>query len=263
MTQRPILIIGGGNMGGAMALRLHAAHPGSVAVVEHDSARRTGLTTHGIATYATLEEAPGAATYLLAIKPQQWGDVARPLSEHLGGDTPLLLSIMAGIPLAQLHAVSPRAVRIMPNLPAVIGESMSVACAPTLDAATRATVTDIFSQIGRVAWVEDEEQLHAITAISGSGPGYVFAFMEALEHAAKAQGIAPELARQLVRQTLCGAALLASQSPETVATLRAQVTSKGGTTEAALTHFAQGDLEGLVRRAVDAAATRSRVLANP
>lgn len=262
MTQHPIIIIGGGNMGGAIASRWHSAHTGCVHVVEQDAARRKALSALGITTHALLEHAPLAASYLLAIKPQQFAENSAEFRHIMLDRAPLLISIMAGVPLAALSKISPRAVRVMPNLPALIGESMSVACAPELDATSRKTVTMLFDAIGTTAWVDSEAQLHAVTAISGSGPAYVFAFMEALQQAAIDAGLAPGLAAQLVTKTVRGAALLADQSSVDIAMLRAQVTSKGGTTEAALNAFAEAKLEQLVGRAVKAAAARSKALAN-
>ncbi len=245
-----------------MARRWHAAHAGSVHVVESDASRRAALTAEGITCYATLADAPQSDIYLIAIKPQQFADYALEMKSRLSGaSSPLILSIMAGITLSQLHHISPHAVRIMPNLPAVIGESMSVACAPALDAPTREYVTTLLARVGSVAWVEDESKLHAATAISGSGPAYLFAFMEALQQAAMASGLDADLAKKLVTQTMRGAALLADQSPDDAATLRAQVTSKSGTTEAALVVFTQGDLAALVAKAIAAAENKSKELA--
>lgn len=257
---KPILILGGGNMGGALARCWHAARIAKVEVVETDAARRAALTAEGITCHADLAQAPqDCAALILAIKPQQFAPMQAQLAQA-ARDT-LLISIMAGIPLASLQQVSPRAVRVMPNLPAMIGESMSVACAPALDAPHRALVTLLFEAVGKIAWVEEEAQLHAVTAISGSGPGYVFAFMEALEAAAAKLNLTPELARTLVLQTLRGAALLADQSPESATTLRQNVTSPGGTTQAALTVFSEKNLTSLVEEATAAAARRSRELA--
>ena len=261
MNQHSIILIGGGNMGGAIALRWQAAQPGSVHVVESNPERRTALHEAGITTHAALEDAPLADAYLLAIKPQQFAENAAALKHRMSEREPLLISIMAGVPLSELQAITPNAVRVMPNLPALIGESMSVLCAPALAANQRQQLTDLFAHIGAVAWVEDEAQLHAVTAISGSGPGYVFAFMEALQAASVAHGLSPELSRLLVAQTLRGSALLAAESEETFATLRAQVSSKGGTTEAALKSFAHHDLNGMVNQGVEAAAKRSAELA--
>jgi pyrroline-5-carboxylate reductase len=253
----PIIIIGGGAMGLAMAQRFGQA----AQVVEPDAARRDVLKANGITCYSNLAEAPLSERYVLAIKPQQFEQFTQQWQAVMAHRQPVLLSIMAGITLAQLQLLSTHAVRVMPNLPAQIGESMSVACAPALDAALRAEMTQLLGALGRVAWVEDEQQIHAVTAISGSGPAYVFAFMEALQQAAIAQGLSPELARLLVTQTVRGAALLADQSAEDAATLRAQVTSKGGTTQAALEAFAKGGFVVVIRDAVEAAATRSRQLA--
>ena len=258
--QHSIRIIGGGNMGGAIAKALHASPDFSVHVIETDAARRSAFAVLGIPAHATLDEAPAADGYLLAIKPQQFAEFAPILTRNLGGTSPLLISIMAGIPLAALQAISPHALRAMPNLPALIHESMSVLCAPSLDDASRAMAEKLFTSIGAVAWVEDEAALHAVTAISGSGPAYVFAFMEALENAATAQGLSPELARQLVQQTVRGAALLADQSTEQFSRLREQVTSKGGTTEAALQAFSEGQFSSLVDTAIKAASARSSAL---
>jgi len=256
-----ILIIGGGNMGGAIAQALHAVPEFSVSVIESDAERRNAFSILGIPAFAALTQAPKADSYLLAIKPQQFANYASEMKTTIGNASPLIISIMAGISLSALHAISPNAVRVMPNLPAIIRESMSVLCAPSLDAASRAIVEKIFATIGAVAWVEDENQLHAVTAISGSGPGYLFAFMEGLLAAATAQGLPPELAKTLVTQTLRGAALLADQSAESPATLRAQVTSKGGTTEAALAVLTQGNLHALITAATTAATNRSKELA--
>ncbi len=260
MNPNPLIIIGGGNMGGAIARRWEEHSVWDIHLVEPDRARRSELAACGIAVHEHLEDAPLGGVYLLAIKPQQFAENTASLIHTIGDRESLVISIMAGVALADLQKISPNAVRVMPNLPAMVGESMSVLCAPQLDASTRQEVTHLFSHIGAVAWVEDEEQLHAVTAISGSGPGYVFAFMEALQHAANHCGLAPELARQLVTQTLRGSAALAAQSVEDFATLREQVTSKGGTTEAALKSFSHDGFNRAVTHAVEAAARRSREL---
>lgn len=259
--KHPILILGGGNMGGALARCWQAARIAPVVVVEQDAARRAVLAAEGITCHAALEDAPRAcAALVLAIKPQQFVPMQQMLTQWVGKET-LLVSIMAGIPLADLQQVAAQAVRVMPNLPALIGESMSVAYASALQERQHAFVTLLFEAVGKIAWVEEEAQLHAVTAISGSGPGYVFAFMEALEAAAMHLGLAPELARMLVAQTLRGAALLADQSSDNTATLRRNVTSPGGTTQAALAVFSEKHLARLVEEATVAAARRSQELA--
>ena len=251
-----ILIIGGGNMGGALAQRWQSAGF-AVHVVEKNEHRRTELTQGGLSCYATCSEAPHTDLVVLAIKPQQF--TAQPPLLH----APLAISIMAGITLTQLTEHSPHVswVRIMPNLPSMIGEGMSIACAPHVTADQRAMVDEVFATVGHIGWVEKEEDLHAVTAISGSGPAYVFAFMEALENAAQSLGMDAALARQLVTQTVKGAALLADQSTDDVATLRRNVTSPSGTTEAAIAQFQKHGLSDMVKQAAHAAADRSRALA--
>lgn len=255
-----ILILGGGNMGGAMARAWHSAGL-AVTVVERDPVRRNDLATAGITTHAELADAKTENTILvLAIKPQQFDTMKEVIKTYASSGT--LVSIMAGVTLAMLQQVHPHAIRVMPNLPALVSESMSVACAPEIDAPRRHEITQLLTHVGRCAWVEDEEMLHLVTAISGSGPGYIFAFMAALESAALAKGMAPELARTLVRQTFRGSGLLADQAVDSASELCAQVASPGGTTEAAFAMFAQGDLTGLVDKAVAAAAKRSKALAS-
>lgn len=256
----PIVILGGGNMGGALARRWKAAKAAPIHVVEPDAARRASLIAAGITCHERFVKPSDAATLVLAIKPQAFAELRQFLVKEGSFGNSLILSIMAGVPLSALQQISPQAVRIMPNLPAMMGEGMSVACAPNLAPASRNLVAQLFEAVGKFAWVEDEALIHATTAISGSGPGYVFAFMEALETAAIAQGIDAELARLLVRQTLRGAALLAENSPETSATLRAHVASPGGTTEAALATLTNANFSNLIAEAVKAATQRSRQL---
>lgn len=258
----PIILIGGGNMGGALARAWQKAALVPLHVVERDRERSAALRAAAIAVSDTLEAAPQqAAALVLAIKPQQFPELAPALLPLLAPDT-LLISIMAGIPLAALHTLTPHAVRAMPNLPATVGEAMSVLCAaPGLPASAHALATRLFAAAGEARWVQTEAQLQAATAISGSGPGYFFAFMEALEAAALEHGLDAETARALVRQTAKGAGILAAQALESFTTLRQQVTSPGGTTEAALARFAQHGLTHVVKEAVTAALSRAEALA--
>ncbi len=251
-------------MGGAMARAL-CDHPSAyrVTVVEQDAARQRDLAAMGIEVHATLVQAPVADVLLLAIKPQQFTASAPALEAYLQRATPLMVSMMAGVTLAQLQCFTPLVVRAMPNLAAMIAQSMTVLCAPALEKNLREKAHAVAATFGEVAWVEEEATLHAVTAISGSGPAYLFAFMEALEAAALAQGLNAALAKKLVQQTVKGAALLAGAAqaadPET---LRSQVTSKGGTTEAALQHLlATPAFFSLLVTAVQAARARSESLA--
>lgn len=258
-----IYIIGGGNMGGAIARALHATPEFSVTLIEPEDVKRREFAVLGIPTFATLAEGENAAhAILLAVKPQQFPSILEELKTARQLETaPLLISIMAGIPIAALQQITPNVVRAMPNLPAIIHESMSVLCAPTLDAPAKALAESIFAAIGKTAWVKEEEQLHAVTAISGSGPAYLFAFMEALATTAEQHGLEAEQAKIMIAQTMLGASLLASESPDSFANLRAQVTSKGGTTEAALATLKKAKFQDVIAEAVDAAIERSKVLA--
>ncbi|MES2984351.1 MAG: pyrroline-5-carboxylate reductase [Pseudomonadota bacterium] len=260
MKKKPIIIIGGGKMGGAIAARWHDAAIAPIHVVEHDKARRAELAAYGIAPHALLADAPRGEVYLLAIKPQQFAAIVPELKTSFAEGSPLLLSIMAGISLEALAQITPRVARIMPNLPALIGEGMSVACAPALDEKTRDRISELFFAVGDCVWVEDEQQMHATTAISGSGPAYLFAVMEALQAAAVTHGLSPHLARELVTQTMVGAALLADHCEDDVTTLRRNVTSPGGTTEAALTILNEDTLRELFNNAITAAVNRSKEL---
>lgn len=262
LSSHSVLIIGGGNMGTAMAARWRT-RVSALQIVEPDAGRRSALAAKGFACHADLMSAARPTVAILAIKPQQFAAHASAIKSALSGATvPLVISIMAGVPLGNLAMFGSRVVRVMPNLPSTIGEGMSVLCTtPVLDAASRTLAEQLFRAIGKTAWVENEAEFHAVTAVSGSGPAYVFALMEAMEEAAVAQGLAPTLARQLVRQTARGAALLADQSAEEVTALREQVTSKGGTTEAALAQLVRHGFGDAVGKAVAAAAERSHELA--
>ncbi len=252
-----ILILGAGNMGGALARCWHKAGV-EVQVVARNPERAAALGALGIPTTDSLKNAPNG-TLVLAIKPQQFAAMVDELKPHTASRC--VISVMAGVTLEALSALSPNVVRVMPNLPAAIGESMSIACAPAADAATRQTITRLFTACGRVAWIEDEAMMHAAIGIAGSGSGYVFTFMAALHAAAVARGFTPETARQLVAQTFRGAALMAEGAPESFAVLAANVASPNGTTQAAYDALAAGDFESLIARAVDAAINRSKALA--
>lgn len=196
---------------------------------------------------------------VLATKPQDLRKAladsgARVRANHL------LISIAAGIRAASIEAILPpgaRVVRVMPNTPAMVGEGAAGVAAGT--SATRADVeatVALFGAVGFAAEV-DESLLDAVTALSGSGPAYVFRFMEAMQAAGESLGLAPELARDLALRTFLGAAKLAAESPEPPAELRRRVTSPGGTTAAALRVFEDGGFENLVRDALTAARDRS------
>jgi pyrroline-5-carboxylate reductase len=204
------------------------------------------------------------AAVVFAVKPQI-ADAVIPAYRRLVGPNTLFLSIIAGKTIAGLarHLGEAAIVRTMPNTPAAIGRGITVACAnPRVTPVQRGLCDRLLAAIGESAWVENEGLLDPVTAVSGSGPAYVFLLIEALAAAGAAQGLPPELAMQLAKSTVAGAGELARIAAETPAQLRDSVTSPGGTTRAALDVLMAADgLEALFARAVAAATARSRELA--
>jgi len=205
--------------------------------------------------------APAAVVF--AVKPQQAGAILPEFARFAG--TSVFLSIMAGRTLGGMRAaLGPEAaiVRAMPNTPAAIRAGTTVACAgPGVDVAGRRLCETLLGAIGRVAWIEDEMLLDPVTAVSGSGPAYVFLLAELLERAGVEQGLPADLARLLARRTVSGAGALLEASAEDAATLRAAVTSPGGTTERALSLLMDEDAwPAAISAAVAAATRRSREL---
>lgn len=265
MTRSRIAFIGGGNMARSIIGGLVAdGHPPDrLSAADPSAQQRQRLEADfGIATSGDNDVLARAAdVVVLAVKPQVMPDIARDLAPAIAAATPLVVSVAAGIrqdALARWLDYSGPVVRCMPNTPALIQCGMSALHAnAAVTAEQRELATMLLSATGSVVWVEEESQLDVVTGISGSGPAYYFAFMEAMERAALARGLPPETARQLVLGTALGAARMANEAGEDPATLRANVTSKGGTTAAALEAFEQGGLDALVDRAVDAAQKRS------
>jgi pyrroline-5-carboxylate reductase len=261
-----ILFVGGGNManaliGGLIAEGWPAAGIAAVDVAEqarHALSQRFGVTTH-----AQLPQSiPGDAVVLLAVKPQHLAEVARTLRQCLSGQ--LVVSIAAGIRTADLArwlGGHRRLVRVMPNTPALLRAGVSALyAAPSVDPTDRECAGSILAAVGPTLWVDREELMDAVTAVSGSGPAYVFYVMEALMQAARELGLDEAAARLLTLETFHGAALLARQGEEPPATLRARVTSKGGTTERALRVMEEQGVRGRIVEAVKQAAQRSREL---
>ncbi|MDR2625184.1 MAG: pyrroline-5-carboxylate reductase [Zoogloeaceae bacterium] len=235
-----ICFIGGGNMASALigGLLGKGFVAGDMRVVEPFPQQRQALgEKFGVACQAEVDAAAlDADVLVLAVKPQQMQAALAPIAGRLR--RPVVLSIAAGLTLETLSAWLSgyrRIVRAMPNTPALIGAGMSGLFAlPELTQDERRMAERVLAAAGETLWVEEEGQMDAITAISGSGPAYFFLFLEALEEAAQSLGLSPDAARKLALQTGFGAASLARTSPESPAALRARVTSKGGTTAAAL-----------------------------
>jgi len=250
----PIWLLGCGNMGGALLGRWLAEDMGPVAVI--DPAPRA-LPDGVVATPDAPEGRPDVL--VLAVKPQVWREAAAPLVAKTGPVT-LVVSVMAGVTTADIASVFPGAaiIRAMPNTPAAIGEGVTALFTSAGDLAEGAAEA-LFSAAGATVWLDKEDDFDAVTAVSGSGPAYVFAFIEALAAAGAAAGLEPGLAERLARATVTGAAALAASDPTPAAVLRERVTSPGGTTAAGLAVLQPG-LGPLVAATVAAAAARSRQL---
>jgi pyrroline-5-carboxylate reductase len=261
-----IAFIGGGNMASALLgglLRTGVTTAARVQVVEVDAERREQLREQfGVAATAGPVPALHAAEIVvLAVKPQQMRAACTALAPHLAA--PLILSVAAGVRADDIARWlgTERVVRAMPNTPALIGCGITgLVALPAVNAAQREAAAHIVQAVGKVVWLEAEEQLDAVTALSSSGPAYVFYFIEALLEAGDAMGLTESQTRLLVVETFAGAAALAAASPQPVATLRAQVTSKGGTTAAALAVLEEAQVKQSVVAAVHAAQQRAREL---
>ena len=206
-----------------------------------------------------------ADVVILAVKPPDMKTVLLELQPEVARQCPLMISVAAGIRIAAMrswlggHA---RLVRCMPNGPALVGCGVTALYAePQLGEADRAVAQGVLATVGAVVWLEQEALMDAVTAVSGSGPAYFYLLIEALEAAARECGLPPQLARTLSVETAHGAGRIAHRGDAGPAELRAQVTSKGGTTEAALRVLESADLRGIVSRAVAAAAHRAREIA--
>jgi pyrroline-5-carboxylate reductase len=263
-----IVLVGAGKMGGALldAWLSLGLPPTSVVVIEPQPTRELGaLASRGLRINPPITAAREASAIVIAIKPQAAPEVLPTLKPYLGAST-VLLSIMAGRTLGFLEAALAQRtalVRAMPNTPAAIGRGITVAV-PNVRVSHRQRdlAHALLSATGAVEWVTDEALMDAVTAVSGSGPAYVFLLAEALAQAGAAAGLPRELAVKLARATVAGSGELLNRSPHDPATLRQNVTSPGGTTAAALDILMAADgLGALMSKAVAAATQRSRELA--
>lgn len=263
--------IGGGNMATALigGLVARGVADTDLHVVEPIADARSRLAARhpGVSVHAecTREAVTDAELIVFAVKPQQMRDAARALAAHVPrAPEPVVLSIAAGIRLVDLArwlGGYRRLVRAMPNTPALIGKGISgLFAAPEVDASGRALATAVIEAAGEVIWVDDEALLDAVTGVSGSGPAYVFYFVEALEKAARELGFSAADARRLAYATFAGSVALAQASPDAPTVLRAQVTSKGGTTERAIATLEAGAVGATIVAAVKAAARRAEEL---
>jgi pyrroline-5-carboxylate reductase len=267
-THPGIAFIGGGNMarslvGGLVARgwpreALHVAEPNAAA--RDALAAEFGVHVHGDNTDA----ARAAPVWVFAVKPQVLRAVAQSLSPLARTQSPLVVSIAAGITSAQLDrwlGGGQAVVRAMPNTPALLGAGATGLYAnPAVDASRRALAGRLLAAAGSTTWIDDEAAMDAVTALSGSGPAYVFLLAEAMQAAGQAQGLDADAARALALQTIFGAARMLIESGEPADVLRQRVTSPGGTTQAALEAFEAGGFRALVGDAIAAATRRGREL---
>jgi pyrroline-5-carboxylate reductase len=271
-----ICFIGGGNMASAMmgGLVRQGVPAQQLRVVEIDDANRKRLAAQGFVVFAKqdMEAIQGSDIIVLAVKPQQMKQVAEQLGAQLSAGQ-IVLSIAAGIRLMDLARWLGRLntrslgfqdtgcvlVRAMPNTPALIGAGMTgLYSLSAMTDGQQKLVETVMQAAGAFVWIENEAEMDAVTAVSGSGPAYFFYFIEALEQAGKELGLSEQIARSLALETALGAARLAHQSTETPATLRERVTSKNGTTERALLSMQANHVKEHNITAAQAAATRSR-----
>lgn len=258
-----ITFVGGGNMASALVGGLlgRGLPPTAIDIVEPQADARAQLAERfGVECYARAADVPAfGEVVVFAVKPQQMRAAASEVGPRLGGA--IALSVAAGIRLADLGrwlGGSPLLARCMPNTPALIGlGATGVYAEARASAAQRAAIQSILEAVGIVVWVDEERLLDPVTALSGSGPAYFFRVIEALEDAGVALGLPRDTARALAIQTARGAGELAARSSEPPAVLRERVTSKGGTTERALSSLARDDVHGAIARAVHAANARA------
>lgn len=259
MPAPSIWLVGCGNMGGAMLQGWLANGVAADAVCVIDPLAKS--VPPGVKLSATPPTEGVPDVLVLAIKPQMLADVGPMLPV---GSTTTIISILAGVEIASLALALPGAgafVRVMPNMPAAIGEGISAVFGPSLSAEGRKSIDALVAPLGRVEWVDDESLFHAVTGVSGSGPAFVLRFAEALIAAGVAEGLSPALAERLALETLAGTARLALQSDRSPSELVETVRSPNGTTHAGLVLMDGSDFAEIVRETIGAAASRSRELA--
>ena len=265
-----IAFIGGGNMARSLVggLVARGTPPADLVASEPQDALREALARDfGIRVGAdNTAAAREADVVVLAVKPQVMGAVCRGLAPALAGRGATVVSIAAGVRLAQFArwlGDDQAVVRAMPNTPALLGCGISGLVAnDAAGPAARAAAEAVLGPAGPVVWIPDESLMDAVTAVSGSGPAYFFLLMEAMQAAAERQGLPAEVAAALVRQTALGAARMACEGTETPSRLRERVTSPGGTTQAALEAFEAGGFRALVDAAIHRATVRGRELSD-
>ena len=265
MNDKTIAFLGGGNMASAMigGLIKQGMLPSHILVVEpYEPAREKLHQDFGIKAMAEPSNVLASAGLIVwAVKPQVFKEAAQLTGNF--APTALHFSVAAGIRSSSIAAwlKTDNVVRSMPNTPALVGKGMTALFArPAVSALGKAWVERVVASIGEFLWLDEESQLDAVTAISGSGPAYVFYFLEAMTEAAVKMGLGAEQARRLAISTFSGASELAQRSDDPLETLRQRVTSKGGTTYAALTSMEDDNIKPLFIKAMQAARQRAKEL---
>jgi len=261
-----ITFLGGGNMANALigGMLKQGFAATDITVIDPGTEARDKLTkAYAVNCLESAEKLGNAGDLLvLAVKPQQMKNAVAPLANKLGAA--VVVSIAAGLDLATLARFlggHRKIVRCMPNTPALIGAGITGLCPlAEVSADERAAANRVLSAVGSTVWIDDESKMDGVTALSGSGPAYVFLFIEAMQQAAAELGFTPEQGRQLAIETVQGAAALAAQSSEPASVLRERVTSKGGTTEAALNKMAEMGVKAGIIAGVKAAEARGQEL---
>lgn len=265
-----LAFIGGGNMASALAAGLIGKRCGAhdVHVIDPDESARNRWAQLGATVCAQADASlTGRRVWIFAVKPQSLKAAVESCRPFLRDDT-LVVSVAAGVSsltlagwLGQPGKPWERLVRCMPNTPALIGAGASGLMALSgVSDEDRTVVQQMLGAVGEAVWVQDDAAIDAVTALSGSGPAYVFLFLESLIQGGVDLGLTPDQAKKLALATLTGATQLAALSPESLSTLRERVTSKGGTTAAALEAFSRDDFERVVLRAMQAARDRAAAL---
>ena len=270
MNKRTIGFIGGGNMATSLLGGLISDNcpPGNIWVAEPDAARRDELSSRfGVKTTADNNELVGAVDVVaLAVKPQILPEVGRGIAETQQARQPLVLSVAAGIRIGDIDrwlGGNCAIVRTMPNTPALVQSGATALFAnDKVNTEQRELAEAVMRAVGLTLWLEQEAQMDAVTALSGSGPAYIFLVIELLQQSGAKLGLSEETARLLAMQTAFGAAKMALESPDDSTTLRSRVTSPGGTTERAIGILEQGGIRELFDKALAGARDRARELAD-
>lgn len=270
MTTPVIAMLGAGNMGSSLiGGMIKNGHPADKLIATDPSEEKLQQLKNRfniIVTVDNNEAIKQADVVMFAVKPQVFADVAKPLAKVIQSKKPLIISVAAGVTAAHLTSwlgEGVAIVRVMPNTPALIGAGASGLYANEhTNREQRNIAESMMRAVGVTAWVESEQDIDTVTALSGSGPAYYFLFMEAFQEAAEKAGLPAETARLLTQQTALGAAMMATESAETPAELRKKVTSPGGTTERAISVLEENHIRDIFNKALLAAKHRSEELAN-